>query len=876
MPAVLTHKAIMLMARERLAEIIDVVSGAMDARRAAGQPVRNLETRLLALAREARRQMSTQPHSDGSLPGQLFARPVDDKVSRFAVMGAMGPDITAFSAILAPGQAWVFDTVHKGTPDHDREMVRAGTCDLALEIWAEASRRLSVPARLDEARAYVLGHLCHVAADVISHPFTNDIEWHDGTETRVKLSHAEAEGSHDAHVARVFYTRDSTRDGPSWGKWWPESGDVAPELFAAYEQALENIYELRSGRPRGFGEFERRFSELEPPGLDTAFISDGYSLYRSGIINIGYGFGFWSWFGMLSFLVLPGMFAPLLIHALPHGRQLFSEPDDPAQKDDDRKWFEVLALPLYTGAIDALIYGGWIASLTRRGVKGRTIAGLVASAIITLGLIGFAVENHAEDMSKEARWPLFFALPAGIATAFLITGIADFASEGKERRGAVPALHALPLLQLLILAICLFFVFYVALGGMDVGLDSPVFWVLFVFWILFCTVLWVVFSFKARDAKIPEHAERFSAQRPHGVRLFDDATLFRDPVLQALGRESRFLPSGRRPILRLWWAGSGTMEVRSDRYGLAFRRDGGAVQVVPGPVAPMTPHEYLGFLNATVTDGDGSTGHLMGTLVFADEEERYELPPGATFAAHGDTEKTQAGRREKSAEFRQLGGDADSDYILYHAPKTMQGVRFGADGPFPAPFDFDEADLVTREAQAGYSYPHDQGEGRSSDTLMSYAADLAALLCMGAASHMADPALGLNKCYQVFRNWNLDRRRVNEWRMLVSGGALSEKRGNAFDYDPAMPRGRSAPADPDAWVAPIGDPAQGGSPVAARQAERAMLEQGWIPLLRKWLAVERGGGEDLLDGSATLFPGWPDHLSLSRGLAFLLDLPEPG
>jgi hypothetical protein len=478
-------------------------------------------------------------------------------------------------------------------------------------------------------------------------------------------------------------------------------------------------------------------------------------------------------------------------------------------------------------------------------------------------------------MSKEARWPLYFALPAGIATAFLITGIADFASDGKKRRGAVPALHALPLLQFLLLAICLFFVFPFLLGGTDAKLDSARFWIPFIFWILFCGVLWVVFAFKARNAKIPEQPDGFSALHPHAVRLFDDASLFHDPVRRALGKEDRFLPSGRRPILRLWWAGSGTMAVRSDRYGLAFKLDDGPDQAVPAPVAPMTPEEYLAFLNATVTDAGGTTGQLMGSMMFPDEEEKYELPPGATFAAHGDQEKTQAKRRAKSAQFKELGSDSNSDYILYHAPKPMRAIRFGPTGPVASPFDFDENDLLVQEREDGYRYPHDQVEGRSSDTIMSFAADLGALLCMGAASHMADPALALNKCYQVFRNWNLDRRRVNEWRMLVAGGALSEKRGNPLDYDDAMLHGRNAPADTDAWVAAIGDLRAGGSLAAAQEGEATALREGWVPLLRKWLEVERGGGEDPIDPNATLFPGWSEHQKLSRGLAFLLDLPDP-
>ena len=66
----------------------------------------------------------------------------------------------------------------------------------------------------------------------------------------------------------------------------------------------------------------------------------------------------------------------------------------------------------------------------------------------------------------------------------------------------------------------------------------------------------------------------------------------------------------------------------------------------------------------------------------------------------------------------------------------MRAIRFVPSGPMESPFDLDEGDLVSREAENGYLYPHDQLTGRSSETIMSYAADVAAFLCMAGASHM--------------------------------------------------------------------------------------------------------------------------------------------
>src|SRR5262249_34697447 len=69
-------------------------------------------------------------------------------------------------------------------------------------------------------------------------------------------------------------------------------------------------------------------------------------------------------------------------------------------------------------------------------------------------------------------------------------------------------------------------------------------------------------------------------------------------------------------------------------------------------------------------------------------------------------------------------------------------------------------------------------------SVMNDAADLAALLCLGAASRLSlddhpvtppSAAKPVHRVSQVFRNWNLDRRRLNEWKTLVSGGATSER-----------------------------------------------------------------------------------------------------
>jgi hypothetical protein len=161
--------------------------------------------------------------------------------------------------------------------------------------------------------------------------------------------------------------------------------------------------------------------------------------------------------------------------------------------------------------------------------------------------------------------------------------------------------------------------------------------------------------------------------------------------------------------------------------------------------------------------------------------------------------------------------------------------------------------------------------GGAEGTALGTAADLAALLMMGAAPSLAEPALAapLHPVYQVFRQWNLDERRVNEWRMLVSGDAVSEKGGNPASHDPGM-----RPLSPgDAFVP---------SPAAA-VGETIANGLGWVRTFRAWAriagdtqAATNGRNAESYsptlrraDGTRTA----ATNQELTAAVRFLLDLP---
>jgi hypothetical protein len=332
----------------------------------------------------------------------------------------------------------------------------------------------------------------------------------------------------------------------------------------------------------------------------------------------------------------------------------------------------------------------------------------------------------------------------------------------------------------------------------------------------------------------------------------------------------------------------------------------------------------------------------------------YELPPGATFADEGDPDEEDipkdlsVGKHDAlAAKYHKLGKSQDStDYILYHAPKAQQAIRFGRNGPVPfsagegnvagagtlqsggqsvtgagtvflsffvpgdqiqasgqvrtvTHIDSDTSLTVSqafspdlpaatsfnrlgsaRERAEGYSYVAFPASCSTfgGETIMDYAANVAAMLCMGAVPHLlptsqlAVPTLAgktpvgggalepnVGKVYQVFRNWNLDRRRLNEWRMLVAGGALSEKGEAADSYDSAM----TQPRDSD-WRLKV------------PQGEQTARQLGWSDLMKKWLQVAADRRQNAADGTAVgAGIGAPNNLALSRGIAFLFDMPDP-
>jgi len=954
MPGVLTHKSIMLLARERIRLWRDLLAD----RLTSGGRLTDLEHRLFFLASKAYEMMSGPPVPSVDFPG--FPQHPFSGVNKFAVMGSMGPDFTAFSAVLAPGQGCVFATVHKGSPDENRELVVARTTDFIFAFYPRAIDALHTADRagslgdgglargVKAMQGYVLGHLCHIAGDAISHPYVNDVEWHQGTGLHPKFSHAGGEGSIEAEVARQVLLRRSTREGQTWEAWWPTVDEVPDAFYSAYADALEFTYKVGTRPPADcFGEFLERFADLAPPTVDAGFVRDGYHLYRNGILGYGYGHGLWGWTVFLIWLGVPLVALFPIAAALPRTAAMFRPGFLPGAA-----WVDFLNLVLGIASPFVLGYSVWLILLTRLGVENRALLGGL-SAGINLLLAGFVVADQVTGFLPSWLRLLFLLVPTVVAATFATFGVTDLARSGRRARGGAMLVFSLPAIYLLV-ALLLYAVFF--LGERELLGDSTTRIVyLVVVTVLLAAGLFVGVALGlarfVRDVRVPEVPAGFPAEERHFVRLFDDASLFED------ADGGLFYPAAGRALLKLWWDGAGDLYLRSRRYQLEWSFDGTTThQTVAAPIAPTTAAEYGQFLTATVNDPGGATGHLHAALAFPQDPD-VRLPPGAVFADHADDLETadEEARALAAAQFVKLGTSEGAAFVLRHAPKAAQAVRFGPAGPailtrageepvagsgtvtssgttvtgsgthFRAlfqPQDFlrvliddttsrstrvvtvvSDTELTvappldpavdsgkpyqrwgsSREATQGFRYIADPVEEQPGDAVMDYAADFAAILCLGAVPSLVDvsvaPSLlnqqdlagnavpaNLGAVGQAFRNWCIDRRRVNEWRMLVAGGAVSEKAGHPELPDRAMPR----PSEPG-WHP---DPAVAGG-------ERLANALGWVPLLRQWMDLlgdlardpAAAGGDAL--AAAARRPDVPANAELSRAVAFLFDLPNP-
>lgn len=1033
----LCHAAIVMLARDRLAQI----QTRLEAKRGVAGVLNPVERHVLHLATKAHALLSGEPSVEP--PQRLYGPPLGQGMSKFAVLGATGPDLFEFANLDTRGAEWLRDAIYRGHPDGHREMVLANTTRFAFDLWTDFQTKVGTDIpdptesgkALAKGRAYVLGHMCHVATDVVLSPFIDDRTWalpaaapNKPLDQRAVVDAIEA-----AVAARLFQSNPRTR-GARIADLWPAAAEVPSQLYAAYSSIMPQLYPgLNRAVPfdKGFGEFEAWHAANSPPAPTPALARRGYELqrYKLGLAAWDYG----DWLGATFWMFLPALFFPLfgfrsnLKHLfrdqafldalrLREGEDAFNE---------EAAHFEFLVAP-FVPMFFLPIVGAGLA--TAHPLKAGWPTGTAwGSAIVWLAL-AISYLGFIGNKPKYGDWVWLFVIGLVLSLLHIVATLWDRGVHDPEylRIVFIAMFH---LLQALIFWACYAgFLYKFVESWVDEADDRDKTWLWYLLWVGIVLLLLFVMPLFFQLASVSTPAANAAVtDSPRFVRLFADDVLYAARVLEPPTLTDVSYPSGRRPLLKLWWDGPAPApEVRSDRDRLIFRFAPGSEQTIFAPLAPTTSEEFAQFLNRVVRDSAGNaTQHLRASVALPSDATNgliYRLPTGPVFADHGDTETDQAAHDVSAQAYRPIGTTEATAYTLYHAAKSVLSTRYGKAGPATAHIDartavaatpagaqistdpvdtrvvtltagalnfaefFRAGDLLEappggafrvieavlgptqvrialpfNAALAGSTFQRAADDRRvdrpgvgsvaltgpdqltftggaygqflrpgdtlrvtppggtarlvriasvdtdrvvtvvgdfqswtgpalyvraseesadgfsllgdnnalddtlfTGETLFNHAADLAALLCMGATSRIlpaneraASPAAGdtVLQVYQVFRNWNLSRRRINEWKMLIAGGAVSEKRGDPTAADDAL--------------GAVMDHA-----VAAGAGEPLANQLGWVPLLRKWLDVAQRPAHDTL-GSSSFLPGDPSNYAVSRALAYLFDMADP-
>lgn len=808
------------------------------------------ERRVLGLVRAAEEMLG------GRDPVPLApGHPLAPGPSRYAVLGSGGFELPMYGDLFSAGGPWRSDVLRRGTRDPDRSRVSVPTTAFA-NAFGQAVRAEVDATKRARGEAMTLGLLGAIAHGVVVAPIARGAQAASSNREWNRHAPGPFQAATDAQILRRFLGPDSPQ--AAWRGSWPTPEQAAP-YWPLYLDALEATYRLQSPGPdrTGFSLFEDGFPDVPP--LDVARIAAGYERMLSDLTPWGAG----PWFGILSPLLLAPSLATLLTRVLPHGNR-FNTTDALT----DRSFSELLTLSNGLGAVSPFIYSMvmWANVPDHSEAFWNALViflarmGLVAGWIPTIG-------TEDDDPSPAARWVIAGALLG----ADVYAAIRAIASAGGRQPGntAVFAMQTIPAMtSVAALTQAAIIKGFVTAAGED-GEDAAS-WVT---WVVTTLGLWLgaglpmAFSLAGSSwmswfrtgphdtlgdalARLGERSE------PTGpAHVFDDSTLWFDPAVASPTLADLHYPSGMRPLVRVWWTGSAPLEIAHDGNLIRLRTGGNTTDVPVGPgvrtaasiVAALTA-AFPTDLHAEIADASDDD----------DPDPAYDLPWPSTLADPGDDAATRAEHEARRADFVEVGGSKAKSYLLRHAPRSTQASTFGSAGP-------------TTSALRGIRVVPQAGFGDVDDTGLGTAADLALLLCLGASSRLRDvtpaqpdpiapvgqaapgPAAALpdlGPVDQVFRNWNLDERRVNEWREVVAGSA-----------SPELPPG-APPGVPD------------GRAIA--------LAMGWVPLWRAWLRMV---SDTLADATAPVTMSYaptvtthdgrtfrPTNLELTSGIIHLLDL----
>ena len=796
--------------------------------------VRDTERRVLGMARKALAQLG-----GGDRVALAPTSPLGPGPGRFAVLGTAAYDLPTYAGVISGvDHAWIPRVLRSGTPDPNRAHVVVGSSRLALRVGERA-----VTAGVDGAiaRAFAQGMLDAVATEALSSPVMHSLHARRTTKDWRPLDPA-AERLGAEHRALTMLGPTGARD---WLAFWPGARKVPVELMGAYLGALEDVHAFAAGRASGFPSHDQAMpSNALPTAQD---LRAGYGLLRLDLALSTWSMLDW-WLFLLPLWVAPSV-GMIVGRELSAAGAFFG-----AGSPNEASVSEMLTLATGLASLPPFVWSMilWGAVPDHTGLFVEALLLFLARLGLT---IGWAATTASGSPAAGLRWGLLLPL-LGLDVYAGVRAVIDVAGH-RPFDGFVRFLQMLPSASGLLT---------VGLAGLAeaFGVSSTEgFWT---YWgastaallLLGLIPAAVLRSKGLRGILLGEGSGVRAADAVAGLDdpaiadpadlplLFDVSTRWSDGEQNQPTLAHLRYPSGTRSLVKVWWEGAGQLFISHDLHTVTL--DNGAP--VPVEVARHQP--------TAVALAAALEAALVGvkTQVF-DAEVPAPLPWPSALADPGDDRTTREDHDRHAADRVAVGTDREHAHVLRHSPRSELGTRVPVRDGRPVP-------LVPARGLADLE-----------ETALGSAADLAVLLHLGAAPWLegvdaanppgvaALPALG--KAYEVFRHWNLDHRRVNEWRMLVAGGAESEKGGRAAQTDPGMLAGRLV----DSPAAPA------GAPVADAM--------GWVPLWRAWLRVAGDLTADIdapvtmpytptvVRASGASFT--PTNADLTAGVRYLLDLP---
>lgn len=839
--------------------------------------VNDTERRVLGLAKAAAEMFQAGPSIDA--PPSL---PVGQGFGRFAVAGSAAYELPAYAELFTRNGSWVADTIRRGTPDENLSKVVVGSTQLAVRAGEIAVGLTTEDGAQARIQSFAMGMMSALASDVVVSPVLRGLQ-----ARRTKRDWSRSQPAVDIGAAEQRIVRNllGGRSGAAlWQGWWPGTSDVPDALFDGYVRAVEEAYGITAHRPRGFGDYEQQFAASVPPSLTSDRLRDGYTLARLDAQFTSWGAGTW-YLALLPMLVVP-IAGYALVRALPHGQSFVN----PAVPLDERGVWEVAMLGTGLGALAPAGYSIYLWTQVPENTEAfaEALAMFVLRAALALGSIG------ADDAGAGVRWGLLFTPLVLFDVYALIRGMIEKSNGGPA--GFVFLLQTLPVLTGSVVLL------WALLSELMIGAGADKDVVYIVMLVALAAILLAAVGIPLAVAlsnggglrslllgsriSVTDSLESLTENGgPQALAaLFDDSTLWFDPAVAAPGPTLADLryPSGRRALLRIWWTGAGGLQISHDGHTVTFKKDDGSTKDIVLPPGKTAASDLARLLLAQMPGISAQPYDPGGST--------YDLPYPNTLSDPGDTEETLALHDAHVHDFEQVGTTFDTAYILRHTPRDELVTTYGENGPSVSQLE-------------GIEVVPGQMLGDLEQSAIGTAADLAALLCMAAAPSLAGaaagtngnapaevrapvtafnppgrPALGnLSPVFQVFRQWNLDERRVNEWRMLVQGGADRDQT-DPVHADPGM-RPNPVPGAP-AYV----NAAQNAPPAPPAPAPEAVARAlGWVPLWRAW---SRMAADVTADSASTAPMSYtpavrladgtrlqPSNADLTNAIRFLLDLP---